>query len=389
MRQLTNSEIQKLNFLTSKDLEVSLIEVTKTGIEKSIMDATGTVRDYLKRHRVHDYMTQRQGPDHKIQVATQIITQDSIIEQKTSMYRPKTKLGDPRIWVNGMKPFVSASDIIALTYYDGQLWFFNLTQLPIIELASMNSPFSEFLKYFIVSNESVSQELLAKLRVIAARGFIPSNVDADTAIGRLLETELGVAANSSQNPDYKGIELKSFRSKRSNRMNLFAQVPNWKISKYKSSKDILHTFGYDRSGVKKLYCSVSARVTNSQGLSLILDEESGLLHETSSDRSIGNFATWELGKLHERISTKHAETFWVEADTKRENGIEYFKFKKVEHTRGPILTQFDTLLGIGKIELDHLIKEKPNGSVQEKGPLFKLHHDGLGLLFPPSTIYEL
>ena len=389
MRQLTNSEIEKLNFLTSKDLEVSLIEVTQTGIEKSIMDATGSVRDYLKRHGVHDYMAQRQGPDHKVQYTTQIITEESIIEQKTSLYRPLTKSGDPRIWVNGMKPFVSASDLIALTYYDNQLWVFNLTQLPIIEQSLINSPFSEFLKYFVVSNESISQELITKLEAIAARGFIASTVDADTAIGRLLEKEVGIAPNSSRNPDYKGIELKSFRSERSNRMNLFAQVPNWQISKYKSSREILNAFGYERSGVRKLYCSVSARVENSQGLSLMLDEASGLLYEKSSDESIGNFVTWELDKLHERISAKHAETFWVEADTRREDGIEYFKFKKVEHTRGPILTQFDTLLGIGKIELDHLIKEKPNGSVQEKGPIFKLHHDGLGLLFPPSTIHEL
>lgn len=38
-------------------------------------------------------------------------------------------------------------------------------------------------------------------------------LQADTAIGRTLETLLGININSSKQPDYKGIELKAFRDK--------------------------------------------------------------------------------------------------------------------------------------------------------------------------------
>jgi hypothetical protein len=44
MRQLTTLEINRIKLLTEKSVELCLIEPTGTGLEKSIMDATGSVR---------------------------------------------------------------------------------------------------------------------------------------------------------------------------------------------------------------------------------------------------------------------------------------------------------------------------------------------------------
>jgi len=38
------------------------------------------------------------------------------------------------------------------------------------------------------------------------------------------------------------------------------------------------------------------------------------------------------------------------------SGIEYFQYSMVEHTKKPITSQFDILIGQGIIALDHLIK---------------------------------
>jgi hypothetical protein len=70
-------------------------------------------------------------------------------------------------------------------------------------------------------------------------------------------------------------------------------------------------------------------------------------------------------------------------------GVEHFLFKKIEHTKKPIVTQFDILLDQGKITVDHLIKKTANGKVVEKGPLFKIKPSSLSLLFPPSKVYNL
>ena len=66
MRPLNNFEEQNLKLLTKNSVSLTLIEPTKTGLEKSIMDATGSVRNYLKSNSFHDYGLQSQGPENKV-----------------------------------------------------------------------------------------------------------------------------------------------------------------------------------------------------------------------------------------------------------------------------------------------------------------------------------
>ena len=86
---------------------------------------------------------------------------------------------------------------------------------------------------------------------------------------------------------------------------------------------------------------------------------------------------------------KHNETFWIAAESSREDGVEYLHYTKVEHTRKPIVSQFDLLLEQGIITMDHLIKRTLAGKTVEKGPLFKIKPNNVGLLFPPSRVYDL
>ena len=45
MRQLSTVEIDRIKLLTENSVELALIEPTQNGLEKSIMDATGSVRN--------------------------------------------------------------------------------------------------------------------------------------------------------------------------------------------------------------------------------------------------------------------------------------------------------------------------------------------------------
>lgn len=391
MRVLSKVEERRLKLLTKNSISLTLIEPTETGLKKSIMDATGPVRNYLKKNNFHDYEIQQQGPEYKVIIEGFLYDQFKIIKSKVSLYRPKTKKGDPRIWFSGLTKYAKPNDIFTLICYENKIHAFNITQLPIENLIS--SPITNPLKELIVEingkENAIANELLIKLRKIAQGGAIPSMVDADTSVGRTLETALGIDINSSKLPDYKGIELKSFRSMRGNRKNLFAQVPDWNLSKFKSSAEILDNFGYWREEDFKLYCTVSTNTTNSQGLSLRMDTDIKQLIENSDKLKIGDFVVWSLDKLHSRLLEKHRETFWVEADSIIINGKEHFLYTKVEHTRKPITSQFDILVEQGTITLDHLIKRNSKGKVVEKGPLFKIKPNGLDLLFPPSEHYNL
>ena len=275
MRKLTTSEQNKIKLLTKNQVSLTLIEPTETGLKKSIMDATGSVRSFLKSESIHDYDLQIQGPNNKVLIPTTIHTGFKTIKSQASLYRPVTKKGDPRIWFYKMTKIAEANDIIAIAYFDDSFQIFNLTQLDIEALinSSIQNPLQDLIEEINNTENEVAFELLAMLRMIASAGPIPSMIDADTSVGRTLETALGININSSQKPDYKGIELKSFRSSRTNRKTLFAQVPNWKLSKFKSSAEILDNFGYDREEDFKLNCTVSAIVRNSQGLNLRLDSD--------------------------------------------------------------------------------------------------------------------
>ncbi|QEK51348.1 MvaI/BcnI restriction endonuclease family protein [Pedobacter aquae] len=392
MRQLTKVEIERIKLLTEKSVEVTLIEPTKTGLEKSILDATGSVRSYLKDKSIHDYEHQGQGAkENGVYVNTFLISPDRLIQSVASLYRPNTKNGDPRIWFKGLGSYSKANDILGIISYENDLYVVNVTQLDFESLINglANNPLKELVNEINSLSREVADELLMLLRKISLQGAIPAMLQADTAIGRTLETLLGININSSKKPDYKGIELKSFRDKKGNRKNLFAQVPDWSASKFKSSAEILNGFGYQRGDDFKLYCTVSAIVRNSQGLKLKLDTDVRQLIENSDKASVGDFVVWGLETLHKRLLEKHNETFWVATDTLIIDNKEHFIYKSVEHTKKPIVSQFDILLEQGIITLDHLIKRTSVGKVIEKGPLFKIKPNALNMLFPPSQSYDL
>lgn len=391
MRALSDVEVIRIKLLTEYSVELTLIEPTKTGLGKSIMDATGPVRTYLKEKSIHDYDSQKQGQDHKMSINSFLIEQENLKTSTASLYRPVSKKGDPRIWFKSLPEYARANDILGIIVFDRTLFVLNITQIDVETLlkSKIVNPLQDLVTEIKSISNYVANELLGLLIKIAQKGPVKAMLKADTAIGRTLEQHLGIDINSSKKPDYKGIEIKSFRDQRGNRKNLFAQVPDWSLSKLKSSAEILNHFGYSRGVDYKLYCTVSAIIRNSQGLMLNLDYKTNQLLENSDKSGVGDFITWGLEILHKRLLEKHSETFWIAADSINIDGVEHFQYKKVEHTKKPMVSQFDILLEQGIITLDHLIKRSLSGKVVEKGPLFKIKPTGLALLFPPSKIYNL
>jgi hypothetical protein len=288
------------------------------------------------------------------------------------------------MWFRGLGSFAEAGDQVALIFTDEQLVLVNLSTLQLAEGGNELTKLQELLP----NDESVAEELLSKLRAIAKDGLIKATTKGSTAIGMSIEAALGLAANSSKLPDYKGIELKAGRGG-GNRTTLFAQVADWKISPLKSSAAILDAFGYQREVDFKLYCTISAKKPNSQGLQFAYDEKNDQLIEHHN--GLGDVAFWPADLLRARLLEKHKETFWIDAKSIEIDGHEYFKLKSVIHTKNPMVNQLMPLLSDGTITMDHLIKRKGGDKpkVSEKGPLFKMNKKDLSLLFPAPVKYCL
>jgi hypothetical protein len=387
---------EAIRFFNKHSVEANYLVPTAVGLGKSIMDATSPLRAYLKDKKIHDYDGQKQGPDGKRTVETFFVTETNLIPTIASLYRPKAKgkEGDPRIWFSKLPLYASPNNLLGVVAFNDALYIINLSNPKIIQSASFQeSPLSTLIKKINTNQSSASVELLIKLREVASRGWIKTVTEGDTGIGATLEHCLGIQINSSRKPDFKGIELKTKRItglRAATRTSLFAQVPDWEISALKSSADILDAYGYKRGDVKKLYCTVKASSTNSQGLILRVDEPHDILQERyESAEGSRDVVSWRFDVLRNRLLTKHNETFWVGAATSKLDGVEHFHYKKVLHTKQPFASNFHTLCHEGVITLDHLIKRDESGRVVEKGPLFKINPSDLGLLFPPPLQFDL
>jgi hypothetical protein len=217
-----------------------------------------------------------------------------------------------------------------------------------------------------------------------------------TGVGYTLETLLGIAANSSRNPDYKGIELKSGRvpssGRQQTRSTLFSKIPNWELSHMKSGSEILQSFGYlnEQKNRLQLYCSISNQ-PNTQGLQLRIDGSGKHIEaiDVRQPESEGSVALWVLAEVQSALALKHKETFWIKAHQRVANGREQFRFSEVTHTRSPLVSNLGLLIDSGKIELDFTLSEKSSGGTRDHGYLFKIWRENFDLLFPKPINYVL
>ena len=399
---MTSEESEKIaaasKLLSRYCIEAGFVIPTETGMHKSIMDATWPLREYFMRTGFHDYSQQAQGSESKRVVPIKIIEGSSIISGEMSVYRPETKQGDPRLWIYSLSKHAAAGEVIALTFYRGELFIFNCSRENIEKyLVDKSTPLGD-MAYHLDINAAAAEELLKKLKEIGSKGFIPSMKSGDTGIGFTLETLLGIKANSNCDPDYHGIEIKSARKRndtataRGRHVTLFSKVPAWAKSPYTARKS-LETFGYrdEESKRLQLFCSIDAVKANSLGFKLEPRPEDDCLVNINLKRVEGgeDVFLWMMNEIAKSFSEKHQESFWVAANTKRISGLEHFEYAEVRHTRKPSISSFDRLISTGGICVDLTMSEKGKSAVRDHGYLFRVYGSSFDELFPTVGIYSL
>ena len=385
-----------LPLFVDNEVDVAFLVPTATGMGKGIMDATGSVRSFFFRNGYHDYASQSLGQEHKKIGKAYFVTVSGYRETTVSIYRPRTKQGDPRLWFYRLSEYCKPYNLLAITIHDDVLYVFNMSMVGLgTAMASTSTLAGTIFRMCSTRNRCVADELLDKLREIHLNGFILGVKHGDTSVGMTLEHCLGIPPNSSKQPDYKGIELKAKRmtdkgkAANASLQTLFTQVPDWDRSPMNAS-EILDKFGYyDGNGVHRLYCTVTNE-PNAQGLLLaVRSDGSDLVNLARTEGFSGEVAYWSLECLKSRLSEKHRETFWVAAASQFQDGNEYFRYDTVTHSRSPKVDMLDTLLEHGVVSLDYTLKGKPSGKVCDHGYLFRMRKQDLKMLFPHSQFYDL
>ena len=120
-------------------------------MDKSIMDATGEngiggdefpgVRNFLVTHGIHNFDAQEQGVGSRALVKTKLLANGRVIDTQTSLYRPNTKDGDPRIWIYELGQHADAYDLLAITKgNDGGLAVINCSKSDLVDVLNHIHP---------------------------------------------------------------------------------------------------------------------------------------------------------------------------------------------------------------------------------------------------------
>lgn len=390
-------------------LPVAFLVPTPNGYDKSIMDAIATVRTLLKETGIHDYYFQGQGPENKVRIPSYFVEYNGMVETMASLYRPKTKKGDPRIWFSSLKNYCQPRNLLALTVSRGEIYVFNLSN-DLIRNSLFNNGFAaDVLRQLSYDQNAIARELLWKIKDIHDQGFLPSITPGDPGVGDTLENALGISRNNSELPDYKGIELKASRLTRTthrgtratrDRVNLFSKVPDGGFS----YSDIVRKFGRWTWNKAKQEERLSIQNTtlfskvNSFGLVLNIDNNNEEVHICYEDAREGRhmLSYWYLSTLNHKLLEKHKETFWVKAVSDLRGDREWFRYDIIEHTKNPNTSLILPLIETDKIMIDlagYYKKINKNGQDtlkwRDHEMLFKMWPQDLPLLFGEPEIYYL
>jgi hypothetical protein len=397
LNQSDFSVVTAIEMFAEFGVDAGYLVPTTTGLEKSILDAHQQLRSFFLENAVHDYSDQDQGQSGKRKINVHLLSADGSDTREMSLYRPDTKKGDPRVWISHLGKYANAGNLLAFIVDGrGEVFVVNCSKSELVASRhEIGSPLNRLLT--VQQQHSSASELLEMLKGVSRKGFVDSMRSGDTGVGFTLESMLGIAANSSRSPDYKGIEIKASRTKRSGRsvtkQTLFSQVPDWKLSSCSSGAEILREFGYPdvETGRTQLYTTVSSS-PNPSGLFLAVDEDADLV-ESLAQRETHlpiKVVQWTLESLKSALAAKHNETFWVSAQKRvGESGVEQFHYVKVRHTRAPLVNNFSALVNSGVITMDFTLSTRPTGATRDHGYLFRIDRRNHHLMFPNPIEYDL
>lgn len=367
--------------------EYALVSLTSTMLNKSIIDASGLIRKLLRENQIVDYKDIVQGPEHKIELPVKFIGNE-IYDFTASFYRPKTKNGDPRFWIKGMKKeqLVSVGTMLYLTAKDNSL--------VIIPLES-NQFNVRKIKQFLGETTllATANELVSIIKNLKNKGYVLSTGEHKRYakdVGETFERELAILPNSSKLADYKNlIELKSKRSNVKSKDTLFSMVPDYSCSPIHGSNEMISTFGYSSTrhpGFKDLFITVSnyEKITP-QGLFLQIDEEKEEIQQWHLAPNGKKTLTciWHFKDVEERLKKKHSTTLWVLATEKRmSDNNYYFYYNKAQLSRQPLFSSFITLVQQGIITYDWRGRVREDGTgYKDKGHCWRISPKNRKLLF--------
>ena len=257
-------------------------------------------------------------------------------------------------------------------------------------------------------NLITKEELIFKLKEIEARGWIENTRKGnDGAVGNLLEDLLGIPENNLPIPNAAEWELKAQRSNTTSLLTLCHMEPSpravkivpsvllpaygWKHrfagSKYPSTemsfRQTLNGAAFTDRGFKIFVNRKEERVEVLFDSSKCDERHSAWLDMVSKRVGLGNLMVrpyWGFNDLYVKVGTKLVNCFYVQAETTKVNGIEYFHYNKVLMLKNVNLNNFIDCIESGKIYVDFDARSGHN-----HGTKFRIRYQDIPLVYDSVT----
>jgi len=224
------------------------------------------------------------------------------------------------------------------------------------------------------------EELIEKLRDLNSRGWINSEGTGSGRYGLALERELSIPRNSSKNPDFKGIELKTKASAKL--QTLFSRTPS-RHTGCSNNLDLIQSWGYKdkKTGRQQLYTSINCE-GDSLGFSI---KHSGnhiqVLHDDTE------LLQYDIIKLENALLSKHRESAFIDVETRKLGNQDQCRFNNLLYCKHSSIGKFLSLLNKGRIYLDFTLSVK-DGRSRDHGFLWRIKGN-LKDLYETSLSYQL
>ena len=243
----------------------------------------------------------------------------------------------------------------------------------------------------MATNELSEINIKKELPKIKNKGYIKTLRNADTGIGKTLETELGIDENNNPKGDLifngKIVELKAQRKNTSSNITLFTFEPRYK--KY-SDAELLKKCGYkDKDGRTGLKITMKVGMVNSQGFTLKVDEKDKKINIVKVDKGKEEIIwSYTFKEIQDKLDKKLANNLLIVlADSeKRADGFEYFNYNESYLLTRLSAERFAKLIDEGKMVVEFRMHLKPSGAARNHGTGFRLNEKYMAGLYEKKEV---
>ena len=211
--------------------------------------------------------------------------------------------------------------------------------------------------------------LEAKLRDIACDDIVVTGKGSGR-YGLSIEKALGIPQNSSKEPDFMGIELKTKSDK--SLQTLFSRTP----SKYlagENKADFFNLYAYKDEKRKRraLYTSFCSR-EDSLGFSLSVDNLT--VRVLNKGQPVIEYVA---DRLEDALLTKHSQTAFINVVPSRGK----VRIDSAIYCRSPSIIRFLELIAEGFVNLDFTMSESSVGGIKDHGFLWRIQSNAISRLY--------